>query len=97
MPPDPVLEFPVVQPRGAARHDQHDFFADPQADGLQGDLRGLHAMRGGGQRHRRRTRLGDDDFDIGGSFGEEGADGFKAHAADHSCARARRQSERDRL
>src|SRR5690606_15632258 len=44
-----------------------------------GDLRRLDPVGGGGEIDRRRALFGDEDFDVGGVFGEEGAYGFEAH------------------
>ena len=72
------LGLAVVEPGIAARHHQDDALADPQRQRL-GDPCGLHAMGGGGQLDRRAALGRDDDRDVGGMGGEEGADGIEAH------------------
>src|SRR5215475_6278133 len=76
--PEQRLHLLVVHARGARGDDQHDAFADAQRQRL-GDARRLDAIGFCGKRHRCRALLGYDDCEVGGFFGEEGADGFKAH------------------
>ncbi|MGY4433523.1 hypothetical protein ACVWWO_006000 [Bradyrhizobium sp. F1.13.1] len=79
MPPKRRLHLLVVHARGAGRDDQDDAFADPQGQRL-GDHSGLDAVGLGGQRHGRGADRGFDNGDVGGFFGEEIANGLKAHS-----------------
>jgi len=68
----------IVEPRVAARHQQHDAFVDPERQRL-GDLPRRDAQRRRRLDHRRGALLHLDDRQIGRAVGKIGTDGCVAH------------------